>query len=160
MAKRRRKYKLRQDFTQGIQPTRERFNHNGGIVMRVRDSNETESVRIIGATARFESLIDRWRENGTLGGEPLAGWRHDKAIWLRELYVKTHPSEVQDFSGSSGGSGEMSDAMAWNLDCYKDVMIDLGQDACAVVAVVCEDQERSPEPVLRGLDKIVERRFM
>jgi len=160
MAKRKRKYRERRDFNHGIQPTPERAKHNGGIVMEVRDSNEADSVRIVGPRARYESLIDRWLDEGKLGRHQQAGKRHDMAIWLRELHANTHPSEVQDFTGASGGNGEMSDAQAWNFECYKDSMMDMGQDACAVVAVVCEDQERKVEPVLRGLDRLIERRWI
>ena len=160
MAKRKRK-KHHQDQSAGILPTPERAQHNGGLTREVRDSNESESIRIIGLRARYECRLDEWLGVGMLGRGDVAQKRHDAGMWLRGLYLKTHPeSQVCKYERRSSGGGDgMTDEQAWNFACLQDTFRHLGKCQTDVERVACYDQPGSVESVREGLDMIRRLRF-
>ncbi len=150
-----------QDFAAGALPPPERFRHNGGIVREVRDSNDDESIRILGVRARYECRLDEWLGKGFLGGGKSAQQRHDAGMWLRRLYLETHPesSTCKYEPRKSGGTEEMSDEQAWNFAALQDTLRALGKYQIDVARVVCYDQPGSVESVRDGLDLIWRERF-
>ncbi len=154
--KRRRKYQDHFDFDIGVLPTRERAAHQGGLVREVRDSNEKESVRVLGYRARNECLLDKLLEGGELGKMDIAKRRHDTGIRLRALHIRTHPESLgMRYETTQKDKGEMSDAMAWNKKAYQDALRYLGMYARSVQAVCCYDAKQSDyRAVIDGLDRL------
>lgn len=156
--KRRRKYQDHFDFDVGVLPTRERAAHQGGLVREVRDSNEAESVRVLGYRARNECLLDVLLESGDLGRKDESLRRYDTGLMLRSLHIRTHPESLgMRYETTQKDKGEMSDMMAWNKKAYQDSLKFLGMAATPVQAVCCYDARQTEySVVLAGLDRLAD----
>lgn len=150
--------------------TKERMNHGREMVIEARDRGTAGNVIMTGQTELQECALDVLYRRGKLcrpdQDKRIARDRYNAGMWLRELYVETHPTDgvcaysVRIDGLSNSGSGyEMSDAEAWNLKAYQDTAKDLRSVWRILEQVCCEDiLLANLPPVWAALDKLSELR--
>lgn len=140
--------------------TPERVKKGREIVIEPRETASAGNVVMTGQRELQECALDILFRNGRLGQPKEARSRYNAGYWLRELYLKTHPSEgVGAYSIRLESSGEMTDEMAWNLKTYQDTATDLRRHWRILEQVCCEDHAQgNPLPIWEALDALAELR--
>jgi hypothetical protein len=142
--------------------TPERVRHSREMIIEPRETESAGNVVMTGQRELQECALDILLRNDRLGrkGSDEARWRFNAGMWLRELYLKTHPSEgVGAYSIRLESSGEMTEEMAWNLKAYQDTATDLKRHWRILEQVCCEDHAQgNPTPIWNALDALYELR--
>lgn len=143
--------------------TPERLRHGREMVITVRDRGSAGNVISKGHRELQECALDVLYRNGRLGPAKLARERFNAGYWLRQLYLKTHPSAgVGAYSikvETVSGEPEMTEAEAWNFRCYQDTAREMGRHWRILEQVCCEDHSLSVLSALwTALDKLYESR--
>lgn len=140
--------------------TPERRRHARELVIEPRETGSAGNVILTGQRELQECALDVLYRNGRLGAGDDARWRFNAGFWLRELYLKTHPSEgVGAYSIRNESSGEITDEMAWNLKAFQDTAMDLKRHWRILEQVCCEDHAQgNPEPIWNALDALYDLR--
>jgi hypothetical protein len=140
--------------------TPERARQARELVIEPRETESAGNVIATGQRELQECALDVLYRNDRLGHPDLARTRYNAGYWLRELYLKTHPSEgVGAYSIRLESTGEMSDDMAWNLKCYQDTAKDMKRHWRVLEQVCCEDRGLgNPIPIWDALDALADLR--
>jgi hypothetical protein len=146
--------------------TPERYRHGDRIEQRVRMVDGKEIAGETYAHNATECVLDRYLHEGRLGEGDTARVRHAGAMWLRELFLKTHPSEgVSAYEntpppdGFSDLSSHMSEAQAWNIRCFNETAKYLGAHWRPLYQVCCLDCGwGTMDPLLDALDALAKHR--
>jgi hypothetical protein len=145
--------------------TPERMKKGREMVIEARDRGSAGNVIVTGQTELQECALDVLYRRKKLGGPRDARDRFNAGMWLRTLYVETHPSDgVGAYSvrldGMSGSSErDLTDAEAWNLKAYQDTAKDL-HSVWRILEQVCCDNIvlANLPPVWAALDRLRELR--
>ena len=140
--------------------TPERIKHSREMIIEPRETESAGNVVLTGQRELQECGLDVLLRNGRLGANGDARARYNAGMWLRELYLKTHPSEgIGAYSIRLESSGEMTEEMAWNFGCYQDTVKAMGRHWRILEQVCCEDHAQgNRQPILDALDALYEHR--
>ena len=139
-------------------PTPERLTKGDDIV-----PYETEDAGVFAHQNATECQLDRMYHQGRLGDQEHEGKRrYDAGMWLRKLYLKTHPTEgVMGYHDAGKDQGEMTDQMAWNLKCFMDTARHMGLYWRHLDQVCCMNcGYGTVDTLLEALDALADHRGM
>lgn len=155
----------KRNIESAIYCTPERMRHGRELVIEARDRGTAGNVIATGQKELQECALDVLYRRGKLGPNDVARDRYNAGMWLRELYVETHPSAIASYSvkleGLSGqverpiSEKDIGDTEDWNFKCYQDTARDLKSVWRILEQVCCEDIVLANlPPVWDALDKL------
>lgn len=130
--------------------TKERHTHGELIELQVWHADRSGFKQIAGEVVAFdphECSLDRLFKSGRLGEGEKSETRLTAGIWLRELFLKTHPEATvgsydgapADFNAYFDISTNMTEAQAWNYHCFTETALALSDHWRPLSQVCCLD---------------------
>lgn len=150
--------------------TPERMKHARELVIEPRETGSAGNVILTGQRELQTCALDVLHRKGLLAlptdQKDEARWRFNSGYWLRELYLKTHPTDgIGAYSlrleGQKGviqkpiSAEEINDAEDWNFQCFVDTARDVKRHWRILEQVCLEDTVlASSGPICIALDAL------
>jgi hypothetical protein len=152
--------------------TPERVRHSREMIIEPRETESAGNVVMTGQRELQTCALDVMHRNGLLvrpaDRKDEARWRFNAGCWLRDLYLKTHPTDgvgayrvrlegEKDFiMRPTPETPVLLGDNDWNFQCFMDTTRDLKAHWRILEQVCCEDvAPTAVEPVRAALDALL-----